>query len=119
MGRREIVDLEANLFEEERRGCMAFLVGARKIGELEYEKYEDGGTQLKVELKRARLPEGTSSVTVLINDAPIIELDVSAGSGSLRLESNRGDTVPEVNLNDAAAIRAGDVTVCTGTFHRD
>jgi hypothetical protein len=119
MGRREIVDLEANLFEDKRRGCMAFLVGARKIGEIEYEKYEDGGAQLKIELNRARLPEGTSSVTILVNDAPITELDVSAGSGYLRLETDRGDTVPEVNLNDTAAIRAGELTVCTGTFHRD
>jgi hypothetical protein len=119
MGRREIADLEAKLFEEEKRGCLGLLVGPRKIGEIDYERHEDGGSRLKVGLRGARLPEGTRKVTVLVNDAPVTELEVTNGSGYLRLETARGDVVPEIDVKDTAAMRAGDVTVCSGTFHRD
>ena len=119
MGRREIADLEAKLFEEEKRGCLGLLVGPRKVGEIDYERYEDGGARLKVSLKGARLPEGTRKVTVLVKDAPVTELNVTNGSGYLRLDTARGDVVVEINVTDIAAIRVGELTVCSGTFHRD
>lgn len=119
MGSRAVSDLEAKLFEETKRGCMAVLVGPRKLGEIDYELYQDGNALMKIGLRGARLPEGTRSVAVLINDEVVGELEVDDGRGFLRLESARGDTVPAVGLKDSAAMRAGQTTVCSGTFHKD
>ena len=119
VGRREVADLEAKLFEENKRGCLAVMIGPRKLGEIDYERYEGGDTRMKIGLKGAPLPEGTSNVTVFINDQAVADLVVERGSGYLRLDSARGDSIPEINVKDTAAMRVGDATVCSGTFHKD
>lgn len=119
MGRREVADLEAKLFEEKRRGCLAFLAGPRKIGEIDYERYEDGGARLKIGLRGARLPDGARSVTILVNDAPVADFEVAGGSGYLRLETSRGDAVPDIAVEDTATVQAAGETIATGRFHRD
>ncbi len=117
--RREIADLEAKLFEEEKRGCLGILAGPRKVGEIDYERYADGGARLKIGLKGARLPGGTRKVTVFVNESAVADLDLTRGSAYLRLDTARGDSVPEIELDDTAAVRAGGVTIYSGTFHRD
>jgi hypothetical protein len=119
MARREIVDLEAKLFDVEKRGCLGVLVGPGKLGEIDYELHRDGGARMKISLKGARLPEGTGQVTVYVNETPVTDLEVQRGSGYLRLESARGDTIPEVKVKDTAVMRVGDTAVCEGTFHKD
>lgn len=119
MGRRDVSDLEAKLFEEKQRGCLAVLVGPRKVGEVDIERSADGAAKMVIALKGARLPEGTRRVSVVINQTPFVDLDVRAGTGFLRLDTASGNDIPEVQAEDTAEIRAGDVTVCSGTFHRD
>lgn len=119
MGRREIADFEAKLFEEKRSGCLGILVGPRKVGEIDYERYESGDARLTISLKGAPLSAGTHRVTVLINDVTVTDVEVTAGSGYLKLETTRGDSVPEVKAKDSAVVRVGEVTLCSGTFHRD
>jgi len=119
MGGREIADLEAKLFDAEKKGCLAIMVGPRRRGEIDYELHHDGNARMKISLKAARLPEGTRTVTVFVNDNAVTDLEVKEGSGYLRLESARGDAIPEVHVEDTASIRAGEKTVCEGSFHRD
>lgn len=119
MGRPEVVDLEAKLFDAEKKGCVAVMIGPRKRGEIDYELYHDGGARMKIGLKDARVPEGTSQVTIFINDAAVAELEIQGGSGFLRLDSGRGDAVPAVAVDDVAKGRAGGRVVCSGKFHRD
>ena len=119
MGRREVVDLEAKLFDVDKKGCLAVMIGPRKRGEIDYELHQDGRARMKIGLKDAPVPAGTPQVTVFINDAAVADLDIRGGSGYLRLDSGRGETVPAVSLDDVAEVRAGDRVVCSGRFHRD
>jgi hypothetical protein len=119
MGRREVADLEAKLFDVEKKGCLAVMTGPRKRAEIDYELHQDGGARMKIGLKDAPVPEGTSQVTVSINDAAVANLDIPEGSGYLRLDSGRGDALPEVVVGDVAKVRAGGRVACSGTFHRD
>ena len=119
MGRREVVDLEAKLFDVDKKGCLALMIGPRKRGEIDYELYQDGSARMKIGLKDAPVPTGTSRATVFINDAAVADLDIAGGSGYLRLDSARGDAVPAVNVDDIAEVRAGGRVVCSGKFHRD
>ena len=119
MARGEIADFEAKLFEEKRPGCLGVLVGPRKVGEIDYERYEDGRAKLTIRLRGARLPEGARRVTVLVNQVVVTDLELTSGSGHVRLDTAGGDAVPEVTASDTAVVRVGDVTICTGTFHRD
>jgi len=119
MARGKIADLEAKLFDVEKRGCLGVLVGPAKLGEVDYELYQDGHARMKIGLKGARLPEGTEKVTVYINQTPVTDLQVQQGSGYRRLESARGETIPEVHVKHTVAVCVGDTTVCEGTFHKD
>jgi len=119
MGRREIADLEAKLFDVNRKGCLAILVGPPKRGEIDYELHANGGARMTIGLKNAPVPEGTRRVTVCLNDDPVAEIELRGGSGFVRLASDRGDTVPQIRVDDVATVRAGDVVVCSGTFNRD
>jgi len=119
MGSRELADLEAKLFDEKKSGCLALILGPRKLGEIDYELHQDGNARMKISLKGAPLTEGTRSVMVVINEVEVAELAVENGRGFLRLETARGDSIPEVKIKDTAAIRSGATRICSGTFHRD
>jgi hypothetical protein len=119
MGRGEIADLEAKLFDTDKRGCLAVLVGPRKRGEIDYELFQDGNARMKIGLKNLPVPDGTSHVTVLLNDTPVAELELRGRSGFVRFERARGDDVPEISVDDEATVQAGGRVVCSGTFHRD
>lgn len=119
MGGRKITDLEAKLFDTEKMGCMGVLIGPRKRGEIDYEVRQDGSSRMKIGLKNIGVPEGTRQVAVYINDAAVTELQLQSASAFVRLDSSRGDSVPEVSVKDVATVRLGDRVVCSGNFHRD
>ena len=119
MGGKKIVDLEAKLFDPEKRGCMTVLVGPRKVGEIDYEVRQDGGVRMKVGLRGARVPEGASRVTVFVNGESVLELDAPGGAGFVRLDSAHGDTVPGFELEDAVEIRANGSVIGEGKVRRD
>jgi hypothetical protein len=119
MGRRELADLEAKLFDTEKKGCVAVMLGPKKRGEIDYELHADGGARMKIGLRAAAVPDGTRKVTILINDHVVTGMDVERGSGYLRLESAHGDVIPEVEVDDVATVAVGDRVICSGTFHRD
>ena len=60
MGRREVVDLEAKLFDVDKKGCLAVMIGPRKRGEIDHELHQDGSARMKIGLKDAPVPTGTS-----------------------------------------------------------
>jgi hypothetical protein len=119
MAGRKLTDLEAKLFDTEKKGCLGVLVGPKKRGEIDVEIHQDGRSRMKIGLKNIGVPEGTPKVTVYINDSAVADLELERASGYLRLDSAHGDTVPEVNVKDEATVRVGDRVVCSGTFHRD
>ena len=119
MERREVADLEAKLFDVDKKGCLALMIGPQKRGEIDYELHQDGSARMKIGLKDAPLPEGTSKVTVFINDAAVADVNIRGGSGYLRLDSSRGNAVPAVSVDDVAEVRTGGRVVCSGRFHRD
>jgi hypothetical protein len=119
MGGRKLVDLEANLFDTEKKGCLGVLVGPRKRGEIDVEVHQDGSSRMKIGLKDLGVPEGTRQVTVYINETAVADLELQRGSAYLRLDSRHGDSVPEVGVKDVATVRVGDRVLCSGSFHRD
>lgn len=119
MGGKKIVDLEAKLFDPEKRGCMSVLVGPKNVGEIDYEIREDESVRMKVGLRGARVPEGAGRVTVFVNGEAVLELDAPGGAGFVRLDSAHGDSVPEIGLEDAVEIRAGGSVIGNGEFRRD
>lgn len=94
-------------------------VGPRKLGEIDYELHQDDNARMKIRLRGAPLPAGTRQVTVCINGVSVAELQVDGGSGFLRLETARDDSVPEITIEDTAALRVGETIICSGRFHRD
>jgi hypothetical protein len=119
MGGRKLVDLEAKLFDTEKKGCLGVLVGPRKRGEIDVEVHQDGSSRMKIGLKGLVVPEGTRQVSVYINETAIADLELQRGSAYLRLDSRHGDIVPEVSVKDVATVRVGDRVLCSGSFHRD
>jgi hypothetical protein len=119
MGGRKLEDLEAKLFDTEKKGCLGVLVGPKKRGEIDAEVRQDGSSRLKIGVKNLPVPADARNVTVEINDSAVADLELRGGSAYLRLDSVRGDTIPEVNVDDVATLRLGDRIVCSGRFHRD
>jgi hypothetical protein len=119
MGRRKVVDIEAKLFEERKRGCLTLLAGPPKVGEIEYERFEEGDAKLIVRLKRMPAGAGPGPAVVLVADVVVAELDVTGGPASLRLDTRAGATLPDPSVGDHAAIRVGDTVVCSGAFRPD
>ena len=119
MGGKKIVDLEAKLFDPEKRGCRSVLVGPRKVGEIDYEIREDGRVRMKIGLRGVRVLEGAGRVAILINGEQVLELDATSGKGYLRLDDAHGDTVPAVELGDAVEARVGETVIGQGEFRRD
>lgn len=119
MGGKKRVDLEAKLFDPEKRGCMAVLVGPRKVGEIDYEVLADGNVRVKVGLRGARTDGASGRATVLVNGEPVAEVEVERGRGFLRLDTSRGDSVPRVELGNRAEVQYGGTVVGEGEFRRD
>jgi hypothetical protein len=119
MGGRKVTDLEAKLFDTEKKGCLGVLIGPRKRGEIDYEVQRDGSSRMKIGVKALPVPEETRKVTVEINGVAVADLELRGGSGYLRLDSLHGDTVPKVAVDDVATVRLGESVVCSGSFHRD
>ena len=114
-----LVDLEAKLFDTEKKGCLGVLVGPRKRGEIDVEVQQDGSSRMKIGLKGLGVPEGTRQVTVYINESAVADLELQRGSAYLRLDSRHGDSLPEVGVKDVATVRLGDRVLCSGSFHKD
>lgn len=119
MGGRKLKDIEAKLFDTERKGCLGVLVGPKKRGEIDVEVHPDGSSRMKIRVNNIDVPAGTGRLTVHINDAAVAELQLKGGSAFLRLDSVHGDRIPEVDVKDEATVRLGDRVLCSGTFHRD
>ena len=119
MGARKVLDLEAKLFDTEKKGCLGVLVGPRKRGEVDLEVRSDGSSRMKIGVKDLAVPEGTRQVTIFINETVVADLELQRGSGYLRLDSLHGDSVPEAKVKDVATVRLGDRVLCSGSFHRD
>ncbi|MEE4270712.1 MAG: hypothetical protein V2I67_03500 [Thermoanaerobaculales bacterium] len=119
MGKKKSVDLEAKLFDPKKRGCMAVLVGPRKVGEIDYEVHHDGNRRMKIGLRGARVPETAARVEIFVNGAAAAALSAEGGRGYVRLDSARGDQVLEVELGDTAEARVGGAVIGEGTFRRD
>ena len=119
MGSKKRVDLEAKLFDPHKRGCMAVLVGPRKVGEIDYEVHHDGAVRMKTGIRGARLPDGARRVTIFVNDTAVTELEVERGRGFVRLDSVRGDAVPQVGLEDVVEARVGETILGQGEFRPD
>ena len=119
MGEKKVLDLEAKLFDTEKKGCLGVLIGPKKRGEIDIEVRADGRSRMKIGLKNVTVTEGTRQVTIYINETPVADLELERGSGYLRFDSAHGDSIPEAKVKDVATVRAGDRVLCSGRFHRD
>jgi len=60
-------------------------------------------TKFKVEVERVNLPDGTA-LTVKVNDNAVGALTLNLGTGELELNSNDGDTVPQIRQGDRVTV---------------
>jgi hypothetical protein len=60
-------------------------------------------TKFKVEVERVNLPDGTP-LTVNVNGNPVGTLTLNLRTGELELNSNDGDTVPQIRQGDRVTV---------------
>lgn len=91
--------------------------GITPIGKAEYKvRPSRNRRSLEVTVSSVNLPAGTT-LTVYVNNASVGQMTLSAlQSGLMELETNDGDTVPEVTIGMPVAVKQGDTTIVSGNF---
>ncbi|MGB8508075.1 MAG: DUF4214 domain-containing protein, partial [Pyrinomonadaceae bacterium] len=104
------VKIEANL-------AGATLNGLNPRGEAEFERRTDGRVKFEVNVQNVNLPAGTI-LNVLVDNARVGALTLNGlMSGELELESNDGQTVPQINSRTRVVVtNAAGATVVAGSF---
>lgn len=75
----------------------------------------DGRRTLEVFVSSVNLPNGTV-LQVILDSATIGTITLQNRSGSLRLTTDNGGTVPTVNVGSTLTVSNGNATVVSGTF---
>jgi hypothetical protein len=90
--------------------------GANPHGAATYEVYSDGQRELEVEIEDLNLAAGTV-VTAFIDGSSVGQMTLGIDHrGRLRLRTQDGQTVPNVNDGSTADVRNGQSILVTGIF---
>lgn len=85
-------------------------------GEAEWQLYASGDRELEVEVEDLDLAQGTV-LTAFINGASVGTLTVDdREKAKLKLRTEDGQTVPEVNAGSTVEVRNGDTVLVAGVF---
>lgn len=111
--RRIVEDFEADLFPTNLND----FARAGK-GEVERELYADGNSELKLQFNRTNLPEG-ATVSLIINGTKTGDFEVSKGRVYKKINTQSGQTVPNVKEGDMAEVEHDGTVILSGTFYLD
>jgi len=111
--RRIVEDFEADLFPTNLND----FARAGK-GEVERELYADGSSELKLQFSRTNLPEG-ATVSLIINGTKTGDFEVSKGRVYKKINTQSGQTVPNVKEGDMAEVEYNGTVILSGSFYPD
>jgi hypothetical protein len=85
-------------------------------GEAEFELYQSGNRELEVEIEDVNLPAGTS-LTAVIDGNTVGQIVLEADRrGRLKLKTELGQAVPNVNAGSTVQVRNGNTILVSGVF---
>jgi len=85
-------------------------------GKGEWKVYGDGTQRCKVRVSGLNLPEGVV-LHVFVNGQPIGEMAVQRGAARYKRESERGEYVPLVDLNQVLQVSYNGQAILEGRFY--
>lgn len=109
----KLAEYEASLYPVPRRWLFNF-----PKGEVEYEAFDDGEKQLEAKVFGLKVPDG-EAVSLATSHGTVCQIEVQRGRGHIRLSSNNGDPLPEIEAGDEVEIYYQGRLILSGSFRGD
>jgi hypothetical protein len=87
-------------------------------GKAEWKTYENGSRQCKVSVSKLNLPDGIV-LELILDDRRIAKVTVQGGMARYKQESEAGEIVPAVMLNQVLQIIHNDSVILEGQFYSE
>jgi hypothetical protein len=87
-------------------------------GKGEWKVYSDGTRQCKVSLSRLNLPNG-AALELAVDGRRIAQLTVQGGMARFRRETEKGEGVPRVELDQVLQVMSSGQVILEGRFYEE